>query len=294
VLRLRSGRRRQRELVEREAAGESFWTTDFTPEVRTKVKLAAADTIGHTAGDKVYPYAHGLLTRQWGRNRFTAAASNPTEDVIGALTVGDSEMVPDVIEALGVSIDFFIHNHQQPWERPTAGIGYFSNEMNRIFREERVAYQLIEGEMVDLEAEELHAEVVAPALRLLSGRRGFEGVEIAYKDALREIANGDADDAITDAGTALQEALAALGCSGNSLGPLIADARRRNLLAPHDARLEKAIADVMEWVSADRSQSGEAHHVSSASIEDAWLIVHIVGALILRLASGPPRAGPNT
>jgi hypothetical protein len=109
-------------------------------------------------------------------------------------------------------------------------------------------------------------------------------------DAIKEIASGNADDAITDAGTALQETLTALGCNGNSLGPLIKDAKGHGLLAPHDARLDGAIADVMEWVSADRSQSGEAHHVSTATIEDAWLIVHIVGALILRLASGPPRS----
>jgi hypothetical protein len=75
------------------------------------------------------------------------------------------------------------------------------------------------------------------------------------------------------------------------LGPLIKDAKKRGLLAPHDARLDKAISDVMDWVSADRSESGEAHHVSGASVEDAWLIVHIVGSLILRMASGPPRSG---
>jgi hypothetical protein len=88
---------------------------------------------------------------------------------------------------------------------------------------------------------------------------------------------------------ALQETLTALGCSGNSLGPLISGARKRGLLAPHDAKFDQAISNIMEWVSSDRSQSGEAHHVSDATYEDAWLIVHVVGAHILRLASGPPR-----
>jgi hypothetical protein len=143
--------------------------------------------------------------------------------------------------------------------------------------------------MVDLESEELHVAVVAPALRLLSGRAGFDKVEVAYRDAIKELSDGKPDDAITDAGTALQETLTALGCSGNSLGPLISDARRRGLLAPHDAKLDQAISNVMDWVSADRSQSGEAHHVSDATVEDAWLILHVVGALILRLVSGPPR-----
>ena len=56
-----------------------------------------------------------------------------------------------------------------------------------------------------------------------------------------------------------------MGCRGNALGPLISDARGNGLLAPHDARLDQAISSAMEWVSADRSQSGGAHHVSSAA-----------------------------
>jgi hypothetical protein len=45
----------------------------------------------------------------------------------------------------------------------------------------------------------------------------------------------------------------------------------------------------MHWVAADRSQSGESHHASDATRDDAWLIVHIVGAFIVRLAAGGER-----
>lgn len=40
----------------------------------------------------------------------------------------------------------------------------------------------------------------------------------------------------------------------------------------------------MDWVSADRSERGEAHKSGSDDRADAWLAVHVVGALILRLA----------
>jgi len=36
-------------LQEKEADGESFWTKDFTNEVRTKIKLALADCSGGSA-----------------------------------------------------------------------------------------------------------------------------------------------------------------------------------------------------------------------------------------------------
>ncbi len=75
-------------MAEREAAGESFWTSRFTTEVRVKIKLAAADAFGY-AGDSVYQYAHGLLIRQYGQDGFTTTAHDPTGDLIGALTIGD-------------------------------------------------------------------------------------------------------------------------------------------------------------------------------------------------------------
>jgi len=144
--------------------------------------------------------------------------------------------------------------------------------------------------MVERASQELHAEVVAPVLLLLSHRSGFEKVEAAYQDALREISAGHPADAITDAGTALQETLTTLGCRGNALGPLIADAQRNGLLAAHDSTLGEGIAKILKWVSADRSNKGDSHRASTPTTEDAWLVVHVVGALILRLVQGGTRA----
>lgn len=125
-------------------------------------------------------------------------------------------------------------------------------------------------------------EAVEPALKLLIGSQ-FAAAHGAYLDALKEISNGKADDAITDAGTALQETLTALGCQGNALGPLIKDAKKNGLLAGHDQNLVDGIIKFMDWASADRSTTGDAHKHSDADVSDAWLMVHIVGALIVRL-----------
>jgi hypothetical protein len=50
-----------------------------------------------------------------------------------------------------------------------------------------------------------------------------------------------------------------------------------------------AIEKAMHWVAADRSEMGDAHHATQATREDAWLIVHVVGAVMVRLASGQQR-----
>jgi hypothetical protein len=131
----------------------------------------------------------------------------------------------------------------------------------------------------------LQAKVVTPVQRLLSSRAELGAVEVAYQKALNETSP---DDAITDAGTALQEMLTALDCTGNALGPLISSARKRGLLGAHDSPLVDGLERIMNWVSADRSSLGDGHRgKSGATAEDAALIVHVVGALILRLTKGP-------
>jgi hypothetical protein len=50
------------------------------------------------------------------------------------------------------------------------------------------------------------------------------------------------------------------------------------------------VEKILHWVSADRSEKGDAHEVSTATVDDAWFIVHIVGAVILRLSKASPRA----
>jgi hypothetical protein len=160
---------------------------------------------------------------------------------------------------------------------------HFATTVNKVLREHRISFELIDGEMVPLASQELHAEVVAPTLRLLSGRVGWNKVETAYQDALGELAEGKPADAITDAATALQEALVALGCRGNALGPLAKSARGKGLLGPHDALMTDMVQKLIDWVSADRSAMGDAHRAGQPSVEDGWLAVHVVGALILRL-----------
>jgi hypothetical protein len=83
--------------------------------------------------------------------------------------------------------------------------------------------------------------------------------------------------------------LVAVGARGNALGNLLADARKRGLLAPYDSKLTEAIDAIGAWVSAERSERGDAHHVREASRDDGWLAVRVAGALILRLAAGRKR-----
>lgn len=164
----------------------------------------------------------------------------------------------------------------------------FEAKLNKIFRQERDGYEMVSGRIIQRESEELHTAVVAPVVRLLNGRPGWEAVEVSYQKALSE---GDPPQAIVAAGTALQDALRACGAKGDAHADLIKDARRRDLLTGWDERMLDAVKLLVDWSAADRAKKGDAHTATTASPEDAWLAIHVVGALIFRLAGGTPRAG---
>ena len=268
-------RKRQRAYAEAEARGESLWTPAFSDVARTRLRalFEAAwpemSRYSDPANEISQLLRHHLgVDVDWNHHGLVDQAMKKCSD----------ELMPSLIEAIVVISEK--HLMSETYEM-------LNEVINIVLAEERISYELVNGQMVDFESKQLHQEVVAPTLRLLSGRPGWDKVEAAYQDALREIAQGHAADAITDVGTALQEALALLGCKGNALGPLVTSARKKGLLGAHDSKLTDGVEKMLDWVSADRSILGDSHKGASEAVrEDAWLAVHVVGALILRLAGG--------
>lgn len=264
----------ERDLAAREATGENLWTDEFSKEARVRLEALLRQGVLEFLEYEPEDYsgkALDLRVREAMRLDLGVVLSGDTR-VTEAVRGLSNEYVPSLIELIVGEVED---------EGLVQGV-------NEVLRQHRISVRLVNGRMVDFASEELHTEVVAPTLRLLSGRPGWEDVERAYQDALQE---DDPGDAVTDAGTALQEALKVVGCGGNSLGRQLGDAKRRGLLAPHDKNLSEAIAGLIVWVSADRSETGDAHKRTKATEADAWLTIHVVGALIHRLAGGQPRGG---
>jgi hypothetical protein len=282
-------RKRLEELAKLEAEGQSFWTEKFEMTVRTKI-VHALDDFSGSSEIEVASLARGLILRDEGLPFLVNPRQSEWYDFvnyIGDEEVCSNEMVPSVIEAIYVALD---NVHAGAWESVAER---FATVISEILREHRISFDLINGQMVEFSSRELHVSVVAPTLSLLSRKNEFGRVETAYQNALGEISDGKASNAITDAGVALQEMFSALGCKGSSLGPLIKSAMSKGLIVGHDERMVGAIRDMMDWVSADRSTTGDAHQASEAAIDDAWLTVHVVGALLLRLAGASRRGKPS-
>lgn len=222
-------RKRLAELAEREAAGESFWTTAFDEAVRTRVWFVWSDLYA----DQTYhasDYARGAILRDEGMTSLMSSRGTPLADFAAYVKHAEDDMMPTVIESMALTTRESNIRTSRVW----VGAEAFESEVNLLLREHRISFELSAGEMIPFDSLELHTEVVIPALRLLADSERFAKAETAYRNALAEISSNHAGDAITDAATALQEALIALGCKGNALGPLIGSARTKGLLGPHD------------------------------------------------------------
>jgi hypothetical protein len=269
-----SERKRNEGIAEREAAGEVVWRDEIG--ARARVRLLEVAEVGAKLLWEHRQVDLGATVAARLRGRIGRSTPGRLD-----LLFGNEDHVV-ILDWLGAAHEVLADEWGADEAEP------FADVVNKVFREERIAYKFVDGVIVEFASDELNIEVVEPAVRLLVSKQ-FDAAHGAYMDALKELTNGKPGDAITDAGTALQETLTALGCEGDVLSTLIRDAKARGLFKSHDQQLHEALLLVMKWAASERNKGGDAHKRSSAALADAWFIVHVVGALIVRLVDPTPR-----
>ncbi|MCO4239574.1 hypothetical protein NG702_19555 [Pseudarthrobacter sp. MDT3-28] len=270
-----SERKRLKALQLAEASGQSFWTEEIPVEARTKIAYfydACRELVDSYGFDFQFVVTRHVC--------IGLGINMRTVDFNALSQMEEAERFLTLVEAIHLTLE----GSRQPHLAPQ-----FAEIVNGVFNSYRVAYKLIpEGsQVVELESLELHNSVVDPVIRLLYGQPKLESAQLAYMAALKQISHHDAANAITDAATALQETFKALGVPGKALGDQIKSVRMSGQLPRRDAPMLEALIKALEWVASERNQNGDAHTVTDATLDDAWLIVHIVGALIVRLAGSP-------
>jgi hypothetical protein len=277
---LYSERRELQRIAEAEAEGASFWTPRFSDRARGRLLRQ----IQHFFSDSdprveaLFERARALILDYLGTSVLVRGVY-PAADFVDWWFEVDDRDFPTALEAIDQIVTSWLL---------TAEIEGFRRIVNDVMSRERISFDLIDGHMIPKESQVLHQEIVEPTLRLLHGLPGWDDVEVRYRKALEEISRQDPGDAITDAGSALELALDHVGATGNALGPKIKSARSKGLIAPYDEKLGDGIASFLHWASAHRSEAGDAHPSGDPVLADAWLAVHVVGALILRLAEVTP------
>ena len=288
-------RKRNDQRTRAHEAGEALWREDLDVNARRKLAYAVENFFSGTGEGFGMTDPWGLVQRavleDLGLSDLGGWAGRPELDVVDALKQAHEDVVFSILEAVlrfgaiasvesmgGVSReDRWAYERRLPTLRST---------IETVLREHWVKVDLVGDQFVGFDSRVLHEDVVRPALSLLGDTTGMEAAETAFLGALREIHEGSPEDAITDATTALQEALGGLGARGNTVSKCIDAAVRMGLLTDYDRKLG-------EWLEADRSNKGDAHNAAPASPSDAWLVVHVVGSLLVRLLDHRTRGNPQ-
>lgn len=259
-----------------EAEGDSFWTRELDEKARYKLEAATKEVIAvlHERNRDIREQISltvcknvGLPSDRWATSAPMTTFFRPAEAIVDE----DTPIAVSIIEAtLNFAADSRFGGNANIAE-------YYERKVDDVLKTHRLEFALIDREFVPLGSEALHAEIVEPVVRLLRNRDGWEAVEKAYTDALGELYDGKPEDAVTDAASALQEALGSLGASGNTVSKRFKDLADKGVLQPYDKHMAS-------WLEADRAEKGDVHDAAPSEGADAWLVVHIVGAWIRRLS----------
>ena len=270
-------------------AGQTQWTDQLDRDVRVKLSVAWTDLVNHMAFSEHAEQLDEAIKRRTLQSFAVAVrpsnmhprSSSASNEQLLSLIEAEHELLKRIAEQPAAD-PFWL-------EKVAHAPETFRAEVNRIFQAHLVAFSLHENSrLVEIQSHEMHNAVVAPTLYLLHSQPRFAAAEKAYQKALDELRHRDPGDAVTDAGTALQDVLKAQGCSGNALGDLLKSARKTGLVKGSDTALTEAIEGAVRWVAAQRND-GEAHRGDAdITMSDAWAVVHIVGALIIRLSETEP------
>jgi hypothetical protein len=116
----------------------------------------------------------------------------------------------------GVELSLRIIEKQSPDKqfrslyRPTATPNGLIAEFNARLLEAAVGYQYVSGEIIRIDSQHIHSEVVLPVLHLLSDPR-FKSANKEYRSAHEAYRHGDLEHCLVDCGKALESVLKVVG-----------------------------------------------------------------------------------
>lgn len=268
-----------------------YITRTVPPEFRMKLWFAVMDSTAVRTSDyfpeplqdQALGRLHGLLCRAYGRGRLYKGGSPATAEKDlehWVLREAPGEELMDLVELVPGVLQELVRLTRDPHGMARRKVE-FVDTVRRALGEHKLAWDLVDGQVVERDSARLHADVVAPALTLLHGRKRFAAAEAQIRDALNELADRKWADAITDANAAVEIVLRTIvGFDQGQLPGLLAEARRRGIFGEQEDRRLKKVVDGFTALSDMRNEEGDAHG-NAGTRESAWLAVHWAAALIV-------------
>lgn len=204
-------------LKKREQAGQAdvLQYDDLPQAFRVQVIHICADAIGEwkldTPATGWWEYIHNQLARELGVFTLSQGGRNGFEKCQEYLLACDTLGGLDLIELAFRVIDVVIRGHLEEYRyrfrgRPTQSPDDAINELNQRFREHGIGYEFAQGELIRKDSQFVHAEVVRPALQLLSQGK-CQGPSDEFLGAYEHYRHGRHKEAIVEALKAFESTL---------------------------------------------------------------------------------------
>jgi len=198
------------------------YTYDAVPQpLKVQIIHIWRDTLGdeieyhdrYRGAGRAYKFIVDTLCREHGLFALPSAQKNYgdrnylSELANYLLQEDDVEKVLDAVELSFLYIDRLTreygHLHKQ---NASEAADEAIAELNARFKEHGIGFQFVDGEIIRVDSQLVHAEVVKPALALLNGR-GFAGPQAEFLKAHEHYRHGNAKEALTEALKSLESVM---------------------------------------------------------------------------------------
>lgn len=291
-----------------EQAGlQDVYQYDVLPEAfRVQVILIWRSAIGkfsalgnYSSGsptNKHWAFIHDTLARELGRFILSDRPADPSEMCQQYLLSANTNGALDIIELSFRVIDHDVRK-LHPLALQAAQITQTADkaieELNHRFREHGIGYQYVEGKIVRVDSEFVHADIVKPALSLLH-EEGFDGPAEEFINAFDHYRHDRYKEAVAEASKSFESTMKAI-CKARSWKvaanataiPLI-DALLKNGLIPpqlesHFSGLRSAMESGLPTLGNSTSRHGQGPDPVSIPPHFASYALHLCASNIVFL-----------
>ena len=253
---------------------------------------------GNSPACKLWELIHDTIAKERGKWSLGRTTQDPPERCVQYLIEADTDGALDIIEFSFRVIDRWgreIYEYQDARDKAHVkqNADNAIEELNHRFREHGIGYQYMEGEIVRVDSQLLHAEAVKPALVLLNDS-GFSGPADEFIRAFDHHRKGDNKEAIAGALKAFESTMKAI-CDArkwpfgpkDTAKPLMEIMFKNGLVPPelesHFAGLRSAMESGLPTLANRTSRHGQGATPVEIPPHFAAYALHLVASNIIFL-----------